>query len=78
MCNDFWELFWKQLKEIYEKEDGNTEAYESEQPILDKILKKIEETEFKDIYDFVEPKGRGGAGIVIRLKDKRLDLDRAL
>ena len=78
MSDDFWELFWKQLKEIYKNEDGNTEAYESEQPILDKILKKIEEEGLKDIYDFVEPKGRGGAGIVIRLRDKRLDLDRAL
>jgi hypothetical protein len=27
MSNDFWELFWKQLKELYEKEDGRD--YES-------------------------------------------------
>ena len=27
---------------------------------------------------FVEPIGRGGAGIVFRVKDKRLSLDRAL
>jgi HD superfamily phosphohydrolase len=57
---------------------GTTKAYESEQPILDKVLKKIEEEELRDIYDFVEPIGRGGAGIVIRINDKRLDLDRAL
>lgn len=71
--------FWDKLKKLYENEDGNTSAYETEQPILNKVLEKIE-AEFKSngTYEFVEPIGRGGAGIVFRVKDKRLSLDRAL
>ncbi|MBK5190030.1 MAG: hypothetical protein JJE19_00810, partial [Methanosarcinales archaeon] len=77
MSEEFWEPFWEKLKEIYEREDKNTEAYDSEQPILEAVLKRIKES-LKDVYDFVEPIGRGGAGIVIQLKDKRLNFDRAL
>lgn len=77
MNNNFWELFWTKLKELYKKEDGNTEAYELEQPILEKVLKKIKE-KLEGIYDFIEPIGRGGAGVIIRLKDNRLNFDRAL
>ncbi len=78
MDDEFWKSFWEKLRVLYEKEDGNTDAYVSEQPVLEKVLKKIEEEFFKDAYEYVEPIGRGGAGVVIRLKDKRLDLDRAL
>src|SRR3990170_3304863 len=71
--------FWENLKNLYEREDGNIEAYKTEQPILNEVLNKIGEV-FKsnDTYEFIEPIGRGGAGIVFRIKDKRLDLDRAL
>lgn len=77
MNDNFWEDFWDELKKLYENEDGNTKDYEWEQPILVKVLEKINE-ELKDTYDFIKPIGRGGAGIVIRLKDKRLNFDRAL
>ncbi len=77
MDNDFWKVFWEKLRKIYEKEDGNDKAFDSEQPILGKALKAIQ-TNLKDIYEFVEPIGRGGAGVVVQLKDKRLLLDRAL
>lgn len=69
--------FWDKLKELYNKEDGNYDAFNSEKEILEKALDKIQ-NELKDIYDFGIPLGRGGAGIVIRLKDKRLDAYRAL
>lgn len=77
MNDNFWEDFWEELKKLYENEDGNTKDYELEQPRLVKVLEKINE-ELKDTYDFIKPIGRGGAGIVIRLKDKRLNFDRAL
>ena len=70
--------FWDQLKELYEKEDKTTEFYDQEQPILEEVLTIIEKEFFKDIYEYVEPLGRGGAGVVIRIKDIRLNLDRAL
>ena len=71
------EEFWSKLKDVYLKEDKNTEAYELEQPILEEVFTKIE-GKLKDIYDFCEPIGRGGAGIVVHLKDRRLNFDRAL
>lgn len=69
--------FWNKLKKLYEEGDGNTEEYDLEQPFLNNVLEKINE-KLEDTYDLIEPIGRGGAGIVIRLKDKRLNLDRAL
>jgi serine/threonine protein kinase len=77
MSEEFWDLFWEKLKRIYEERDRNTIAYDSEKPILEMVLKEIEKR-LKDVYDFVKPIDRGGAGIVIQLKDKRLNFDRAL
>ena len=75
MNNDFW----GKLENLYKKEDGNTTSYETERPTLETVLKKItEEFDAKGTYEFIEPIGRGGAGIVFRVKDKRLSLDRAL
>lgn len=69
--------FWEKLKGLYEREDGNLNAYDYEEARLKEVLEKIN-VRLEDTYKFIEPIGRGGAGIVIRLKDKRLDLDRAL
>ncbi len=69
--------FWERLKILYKKEDGNIKAYKAEQPVLKSVLNEIRK-ELKDDYEFDEPLGRGGSGIVIRLKDKRLGLDRVL
>jgi len=77
MNDDSWNLFWEKLKTLYNKEDKSDETFEREQPILDKVLRKVEE-KLRDRYDFIEPIGRGGTAIVVRLKDKGLDLDRAL
>lgn len=72
-----WNKFWGTLKEIYIKEDNSSEVFDSEKDILELLLKKLVE-ELKDSYEFIEAIGRGGAGIVFRLKDKRLDVNRAL
>lgn len=79
MNHDFWEPFWKQLRELYKREKVSTEVYEAEQPILRNVLQIIaNRDDIKDIYEFDEPIGIGGAGLVLRLKDKRLGLYRAL
>lgn len=70
--------FWIQLKRLYEKEDKTTDVFDVEKPILEKVLTKIENEHLKDIYEYIEPLGRGGAGVVIRVRDIRLNLDRAL
>lgn len=77
MNDDSWNLFWEKLKTLYNKEDRSDETYEKEQPILDIMLRKVEE-KLRDRYDFIEPIGRGGTAIVIHLKDRGLNLDRAL
>lgn len=71
------ETFWKKLKAVYLKEDAEEKPFEQEREILEHVFKKLDE-EISDIYDFMEPLGRGGAGIVIKLKDKRLNINRAL
>ena len=69
--------FWERLKILYKKEDGNIKAYKAEQPVLKNALNEIRK-ELKDDYEFDEPLGRRGSGIVIRLKDKRLGLNRVI
>jgi len=72
-----WTLFWTDLKLLYDKEDGNTNAFDSEFPVLDCALHAIAD-ELKDSYTLGKPLGRGGAGIVIRVTDERLKTDKAL
>ncbi len=77
MDEEAWELFWKKLERLYYEKDKNEADFEAEQPLLEKILKKIEE-ELKEKYELIEPIERGGAGVIIKVKDKRLNFDRAL
>lgn len=72
--------FWSKLEELYNKSEGVTTAdYNAEEPILRRVLEKVADGDhIKDIYDFDKPIGIGGVGLVFRLKDKRLDLYRAL
>jgi serine/threonine protein kinase len=67
--------FRKKLKEDTYK--GDDEAYEKEGPILTEVIKKIEE-KLKGKYTFKEPIKKGGAGVVFRVYDERLSVDRAL
>lgn len=79
MDNNFSKSFFEKLEEIYEKEDGNIKNYKVEKPNIENILNKIEiHNSFKDIYEFIEPIARGGSGIIIKIKEKRLNLLRAL
>lgn len=69
--------FWNRLKDKYVKKYGNEDAFNKEEPILSSVLKEIE-SEIKTNYQIIEPSGMGGAGIVIRIKDKLINMDRAL
>ena len=69
--------FWDKMKAIYKNEDGDENGYAEEQPSLQIIFEKLEE-QLKDTYTFVDPIGRGGSGIVVRIHDSRLGIDRAL
>lgn len=77
MSTTDWAEFWNEVKRIYEKEDGNLEAFEAEIPALEKALPAIAD-KLESSYKIVKPLGRGGAGLVIRLFDKHLEADRAL
>jgi len=72
-----WPQFFESLATIYEKEDGNLDAYTLERPVLEDALKAIA-GKLEATYTIVEPLGRGGAGVVIRLVDEHLKADRAL
>lgn len=69
--------FIGKLKSIYMKEDGSSSAFDSEWPTIEKLLQKISE-KLLISYELIDPIGRGGTGIVIRIKDKRLEVYRAL
>ena len=71
------DIFWEQLKQIYFDEDKNFDKFNKEKPILIEVLNQIVD-KLENEYEFDKPIGRGGAGIVIRLKDKSLDIFRAL
>lgn len=69
-------IFIKKLQDIYRKEDGDLKAFDSEIVILQEAIAGIA----SDLEQYVleEPLGRGGSGIVIKVRDRRLDLPRAL
>lgn len=69
--------FWDSLKEIYINEDGTDENYIIEKEPLFLILPELEK-KLLNQYEIKKPIGRGGAGIVIELWDKGIELKRAL
>lgn len=69
--------FFDKLRDLYLKEDGNIEQYEVELPILREAIDEIR-MRLQNSYELLRPVGRGGAGIVIQVKDIQLGLDRAL
>ena len=48
MKNNLSEDFYEDLKKIYEKEDGDLNAYNSEYPVLKEVFNKIIESDFKN------------------------------
>jgi HD superfamily phosphohydrolase len=72
-----WTKFWDDLKKIYEDEDKNLDSFTAERPVLELALKAIAQ-DLDRSYSIVEPLGRGGAGVVIRVTDKHLQIERAL
>lgn len=77
MSTTNWPEFWRRLQEIYQKEDRSLDAFTAEQPVLENALTAIAKN-LEATFTLVEPLGRGGAGVVIRLMDEHLKIDRAL
>lgn len=70
--------FWEDLRAIYEKEDhGDLGPFEAERPILESAFTLIA-AELPKTYTILKPLGRGGAGIVVQLRDTQLLIHRAL
>ena len=69
--------FWDRLKAIYVEEDGVDTYFLKEEPDLKVILNDLEKA-LMNQYEIEDPLGRGGAGIVIKLWDKILEIHRAL
>jgi HD superfamily phosphohydrolase/tRNA A-37 threonylcarbamoyl transferase component Bud32 len=69
--------FESELRNLYFRRDGAVADYDAEAPILLNALPEI----LKDLgenHELVRPLGRGGAGLVVQLRDTRLDVARAL
>jgi serine/threonine protein kinase len=71
------QTFFDKLAELYTEEDGVNDNFLKEEKALRQIFKKIDD-KLGNQYDIVKPLGRGGAGIVIKLWDKVLEVPRAL
>ena len=65
------------IEELYKRKDGSLKEFNVEQEIIRQALQQISE-KLESSYDFVNAAGRGGAGLVIELRDKQLRLSRAL
>jgi len=70
--------FWEDLQAIYKKEDhDDLTAFEAERPTLESAFTLIS-AEIPKNYAIIKPLGRGGAGIVVQLRDSQLLVNRAL
>src|SRR5450755_3177772 len=78
MTSEEWSQFWKKVQGLYQKEDGNLDAYKAEELALQQALEAIDHELSDSNYSLKEPLGRGGAGLVIRVSDDALKHDRAL
>lgn len=77
MKTDLSPDFPKKLEELYKHVGEPAETFEKESSVLLEIVGAISEKISND-YDILDPIGMGGAGVVIVLKDKHLNLLRAL
>jgi serine/threonine protein kinase len=69
--------FVDKIRDIYVKEDGDSKIFDQEIGSVSDALNAIAE-QLGDAFEFDKPLGRGGAGIVVKIKDARLDANRAL
>ena len=76
MDSEKWDTFSASLRELYEK-DSHIDEFNDEIPTIKYILEKIEE-DLEGSFKIIEPLGMGGAGVVIKIRDKSLDYFRAL
>jgi len=65
------------LRDVYIREDKSDVILNKELPFLKPILKSLE-NHISDNYEIIEAIGRGGTGIVFKIRDKHLDIFRAL
>ncbi|MDD5224085.1 MAG: protein kinase [bacterium] len=78
MTSDLTKDFIKCLKEMYLKHEQTTSgSLDTEQSIVIYALKKLND-QLKVSYDFVKPIGMGGAGLIIGLKDNKIDSGREI
>jgi len=75
MPNNKWDVFELKLRKLYG--EGNIDELNDELPEIKGILDNIG-AQLENSFDIIEPIGRGGAGIVIKIRDKSLDYLRAL
>lgn len=69
--------FFGRLQKKYENDANLKESWKYEQPILEKIIEQVAE-KLSFNYEFVEPLGVGGSGVVAVVYDKNLDTKRAV
>lgn len=67
--------FEEKLREIYDKEHEND--FKDELPLVKKIVGAVEK-DLGGYFEIIEPVGRGGAGIVVKIRDRSLNYFRAL
>lgn len=70
------ELFHTKLRQYYE-EAGDIASFDDEYPILEEASQAIS-NEISSTYEMIEPIGRGGASIVIKVRHRKTGLDYAL
>lgn len=75
--NDFPKDIWEKLKGKYEKLDNGAIEWEQENETVRNIIINIKK-EIREQYDVIEPLGVGGAGVVLKIYYKNLEVFRAL
>lgn len=65
------------LQRIYQRSASLSEAWQAERGPLEAVLDELS-TSMSGQYKLCEPIGVGGSGVVLRVRDCRLELDRAL
>ncbi len=65
------------LRQLYERKDGSAAEFDAESKVLSEGVECIYET-LQNTFEFCQPINRGGAGVVIEIRDKQLKARRAL